>query len=206
MMRPFTMPGLRERKDAEVKRAFFEAAMELFREKGFDGTSVDEIAAKVGYSRATFFNHFGSKSGVFRYYGHILAQRVGKLLDGVDPALSPLERIRQILLSMAREADARREDLKVVFVHSVNDPDYLMGPTAARKQIAETVTALMRESQDQELVRTDLPARELAFHTLSLYHSAVLALVWDLADAETAMKSAWRFLLTGVTGERPATG
>jgi len=199
-MNSYPEPGLRERKDGEVKRAFFEAAMELFREKGFDATSVDEIAEKVGYSRATFFNHFGSKNGVFRYYGQDLSQGVERLLARTDPALSPLERTRRILLSMAREADARREDLKVIFFHSLTDPDYLLGPTDARKRIADVVKGLMVEAQEAGLVRTDLSAEALAFHVLSLYHSAIFALVWDLGDAGSTMESAWQFLLTGVSG------
>lgn len=205
-MIPFPPPGLREQKEAEVKRAFFQVAMELFREKGFDATSVGEIAAKAGYSRATFFNHFGTKKGVFRYYGQSLSRAVEKLLTMGDLPRSPLERIREILLSMAREADSRKEDLRVVFLHSLNDPDYLLGPTVARKRITDAVTDLIKEAQIQGSARTDIPAQVLAFHTLSLYHSAVFALVWNLGDAETTMESAWKFLLTGVTGEHPATG
>jgi AcrR family transcriptional regulator len=204
-MIPFPAPGLRERKDAEVKRAFFEAAMELFQEKGFDATTVDEIAAKVGYSRATFFNHFGTKKGVFRYYGQRLTERVGAVLAGVDRALSPLERIREILFAMAREADAHRDTVRVVFLHSSSDPDYLSGPSPARRRIADVVTALTKEAQEKGQVRRDMPPEALAFHTLSLYHSSVVALVWELADAETTMESAWQFLLTGVKGEGPVT-
>lgn len=180
--------------------------MDLFREKGFDATSVEEIAAKAGYSRATFFNHFGTKKGVFRYYGQVLSTSVEELLARADPSLSPLRRIKEILFAMAREADTRREDLKIVFRHSLSDPDYLFGPTPARKQIADVITGLMRESQEQGEVRSDLSPEALAFHTLSLYHSAVAVVVWDLADAETTMASAWQFLQTGVQGDDPAPG
>jgi AcrR family transcriptional regulator len=205
-MIPLPVPGLRERKDAEVKRAFFESAMELFREKGFDATSVDEIASKVGYSRATFFNHFGNKKGIFRYYGQILSQSVEVLLTRADATLSPLERVREILFSMAREADARREDLKIVFLHSHSDPDYLTGPTSARRRIAEAVTGLFEEAKSEGQIRSDMPAEALAFHSLSLYNGAIMALVWDLAGAEESMESAWQFLQSGVQGERSATG
>ena len=59
---------LRSRKLADARRALFEAAMELFRERGFDETTVEEIAARAGFSRATFFNHFGSKAAVLGYF------------------------------------------------------------------------------------------------------------------------------------------
>jgi len=204
-MIPIPPAGLRERKDAEVKRAFYEAAMELFREKGFTATSADEIAARAGYSRATFFNHFGTKKGVFRYYGELLSQDIELLLAGIDTTLSPLERVREILFSMAREADTRREELKVVFLHSSSDPDYLAGPTSARQRIGNVVRELVTEAQHQGEVRSDMSAEALAFHILSLYHGAVVALVWDLSDAESSMESAWHFLQTGVGSERPTT-
>lgn len=81
-------PGLRERKNAEVKAAFFEAAMALFRQKGIEQTSVDEIAERAGFSRATYFNHFGTKKGVLRYYGQQLQERMEELLADAAPDAS----------------------------------------------------------------------------------------------------------------------
>src|SRR6266542_1568370 len=41
---------LRSRKLADARRALFETAMKLFRERGFDETTVEEIAARAGCS------------------------------------------------------------------------------------------------------------------------------------------------------------
>ena len=38
-------PGLREKKNAQVRQALFDAAMSLFRDQGFEATSVDEASA-----------------------------------------------------------------------------------------------------------------------------------------------------------------
>jgi AcrR family transcriptional regulator len=46
------------------KRTLEEAAAELFLEQTYAGTTVDQIAARAGVSRNTFFNYFGSKSDV----------------------------------------------------------------------------------------------------------------------------------------------
>lgn len=52
---------LKARKQEFVRDAIWDAAIELFTEKGFGETTVDDIAAAAGTSRRTFFRHFESK-------------------------------------------------------------------------------------------------------------------------------------------------
>lgn len=54
--------GRRERKKLETGRRIYRAAMELFREKGFDATTIDEIARKADVAKGTVFNYFPQKS------------------------------------------------------------------------------------------------------------------------------------------------
>jgi AcrR family transcriptional regulator len=56
--------GLRDRKKAKLERALFTEAIRLFDERGYAGTSVDDIAAAADVSRKTFFRHFASKEDV----------------------------------------------------------------------------------------------------------------------------------------------
>lgn len=68
----------RGRPRSSSREALEEAATELFLEHGYQHTTVDDIAARAGVSRATFFNYFPTKSAV--------------LWVGVDRALDELER------------------------------------------------------------------------------------------------------------------
>jgi TetR/AcrR family transcriptional regulator, cholesterol catabolism regulator len=59
----------RERKKEETRERIFQAAMRLFKQKGFEATTVDEIAEKADVAKGTFFNYFPHKEAIFAYLG-----------------------------------------------------------------------------------------------------------------------------------------
>jgi AcrR family transcriptional regulator len=56
--------GLRERKRSKNRDAIVAAALALFRERGFEATTADDIAAAAEVSRRTFFRYFPTKEAV----------------------------------------------------------------------------------------------------------------------------------------------
>jgi AcrR family transcriptional regulator len=59
---PRSLSSLQARKQQLVRDAIWDAAVELFIEKGFDETTVDDIAEAAGVSRRSFFRYFSSKN------------------------------------------------------------------------------------------------------------------------------------------------
>jgi len=58
--------GLRERKKARTHQGIVDAAVEIFRERGYEKTTVEEIVRRVEISQPTFYKYFGSKDAVLR--------------------------------------------------------------------------------------------------------------------------------------------
>jgi AcrR family transcriptional regulator len=56
--------GLRERKRQQTRQELISSAMRLFEERGYEQTTVAEIASAAGVSTKTFFNYFASKDEV----------------------------------------------------------------------------------------------------------------------------------------------
>ena len=66
----------------------------LFAEKGFEGTSVEEIAARAQVSKPVVYEHFGGKEGL---YAVVVDREIEVLLDGITGALLSEGRPRQLL-------------------------------------------------------------------------------------------------------------
>ncbi|MEV8561301.1 TetR family transcriptional regulator [Streptomyces sp. NPDC051917] len=97
MPREIAPAGLRERKKEETRNRLLEGAARLFRERGFEATTVADIAAYANVSVRTFFRYFESKEAlllpdgveIFAYVENALARRPAdeEPLDAVCNAL-----------------------------------------------------------------------------------------------------------------------
>ncbi len=67
-----------------------EAALDLFLEQGFGATTVPQIAERAGLTTRTFFRHYTDKREVLFVEEQDLPAIVAEVVDGADPALSPL--------------------------------------------------------------------------------------------------------------------
>jgi TetR/AcrR family transcriptional repressor of nem operon len=79
-----------------------ESAVELFREKGYEGTSVPEIISRLGICRQSLYNAFGDKRGLYLAALERYGQReVNAKLALLSAEGSPLENLRTLIRGWA---------------------------------------------------------------------------------------------------------
>ena len=117
------MASLRERKRTRTREALIEAAAELFERRGYDGTTIADIAAAADISTRTFFSYFASKEDVLFPDADA---RVLAALTAIDER-RPDERPTEILLRALTELGDAGGDLvgpmaalRLRFVRSVS--------------------------------------------------------------------------------------
>jgi AcrR family transcriptional regulator len=90
-------PGLRERKKRRTRDALLRAALELFTERGYERTTVDDIAAAVDVSQRTFFRYFASKEEAAFFVGRLAESRFVEAVRERPPEEAPLDALRRAL-------------------------------------------------------------------------------------------------------------
>jgi AcrR family transcriptional regulator len=86
------------------------AALDLFAERGYENTTVIEIAGRAGLTKSTFFRHFSDKREVL-FGGDTMARLLAGAIAGAPATATPLEAIGHALDEVGRQAftPGRRE-------------------------------------------------------------------------------------------------
>jgi AcrR family transcriptional regulator len=85
-----------------------QAAMALYAERGFEQTTVAEIAGRAGLTERTFFRHFADKREVLFAGAEVLEQRLVEAVAGAPAGLSPIEAATSGIEAAAEMLQERR--------------------------------------------------------------------------------------------------
>ena len=133
----------RARKKAATKQSIQEHALRLFVEKGYDATTVDEIAAAAGVSHMTFFRYFPRKEAVVEYDEY--DPMIEELIAARPPHESPLTALHNAITRRSR-----------------SDPDHRSRGAAPRTRLVLRNPVLRSRNLLAQDTTRDLFARALA--------------------------------------------
>lgn len=139
----------KETKGVRTKRQLYQCAMKLFRERGFDRVSVDEIVREAGMAKGTFYIYFNTKSDIIlemlrqydTYYDQIMA--------GLPDDLSIDQQMEEIVKGACRftEEVIGLDLIRVLYVKQLTEGQEHPGLLNEDRALFRILSELLTEGQ-----------------------------------------------------------
>jgi AcrR family transcriptional regulator len=192
--------GLRETKKGQTRVDFVSAAVQLFSQRGFEATTIDDICARAGFSERTFFRYFRSKEDLV--FGD-LPERVEKLRSALKADVqhaNPLSVVREALIE-ATLAYTGMSDEGLVAV------DLWYGEPALYRRYTELVTKWELAIAEYLAAAEDCNLGEVEAHVAATALCGVVRAVLRLhvakpGGARVALEDGFAFLDDGLASRR----
>lgn len=192
--------GRRQRRSAEIRERLFRAALELFAQKGFAESTVEDITERADVGKGTFFNYFPSKNHILLAFGEM---QIGKLESAIQAARETPQPMAQFLRGLV--ARLTQEPVRNPAIIRALLQAYLSTTPVrevmrdVQKRIQSLFTELMQLGQERGEIRPDLPGEEIAYVFRQTIFGTLL--IWSLygdATLHSRIDSAFRVLWTGL--------
>lgn len=179
-----SQPTQRQLKAKDTKRAIFESAIALFKKKGFDQVTVEEISREAGTAKGSFYTYFRTKSDIiieeFRtidgYY-----ERYQKTLRKYSSATDKIKAFTKAQLRYVRD-QVGNETLKILYSNNLMDASadkILIDPS---RYLHALVRDIIVEGQEKGEFRSDKTADELS----TLFNRGMRSVFLDWAISSNA--------------------
>lgn len=138
------------------RRGLLDAAVAVFNESGYDGTSVAALAARLGLSKAALYHHFASKE-------ELLETALAEALDGLEGVLtgsdaaSAGDRLAEVLRGAVSVLVAHLPAVTLLLRVRGNS-EVERRALERRRAFDHAVTAIVRDAQAEGAVRADVDA------------------------------------------------
>jgi AcrR family transcriptional regulator len=163
-----TLGGVKARAQA-VRDQILRTAADLFRERGYRATTLDEIAGRLRMSKASVYRYFRAKEELLAAISRETIEAFTRELDAVLRAdLAPEEKLRRVVRNHVRAVIANRSFLTVFFSEEANLPPRLARAVAAQKDgYDKGVEGILRAGARRGVFR-DVPPRLAVYGILGM--------------------------------------
>jgi AcrR family transcriptional regulator len=152
---------------AQRRQQLLDIGRTLFAEKGFESTSVEEIAAKAGVSKPVVYEHFGGKEGL---YAVVVDREMRTLLDMVTGALTaghPRELLEQAAFALLDYIELYTDGFRIL----VRDSPVAQSTGSFASLISDIAT------QVEDILGLEFKARGFDPKLAPLYAQALVGMV-----------------------------
>ena len=153
----------RERRRLETRERLYRAALELFGERGFLETTVEDITEAADVGKGTFFNYFPTKEHVLAAYG---GERIAAVERALEKARSTSGSVLKVLGELAADSAGQSQEnpavLRAIYAaHASCAPvraELQKRMRTSRKMLAEIISLAQKRGE----IRCDASPIELA--------------------------------------------
>jgi AcrR family transcriptional regulator len=201
--------SLKEKQRRQREMLILQAAEEIFAEKGYYDTSIDEVAARVGIAKGTVYLHFASKEALIvaiftREMEHFLQEVETILASG----MTARARLEMVLRSLYTGMHRRRSQL---LSNAYNDVDlrHMLMESKSHihelwERLAASVTTLLEEGKDSSEFNCAMPTKVMlvAFFSLLSSHVSELLVFNDERSTEDFVGLMGSIFFDGITAKK----
>jgi AcrR family transcriptional regulator len=109
---PYRRSLLRQERSRQTRDALVHAALDLWRERGYEETTIDDISAAAGVARSTYYFHFPDKDALLREVAGTSATTIGDAVArGTQSSKSLDDGLRVFAFELARHVQRIPRDL-----------------------------------------------------------------------------------------------
>ncbi|MEU8342904.1 transcriptional regulator, TetR family [Actinomadura meyerae] len=157
-------------RQSAVERRILDAALRLFAERGFDGTSVQGIVEAAEVTKGALYHYFDSKDDLlYEIYHSLIARQLGDLGAVLSRGLPPREAVRAVLTGLIRSTAEHIDEAKVFAREKDRLDDARMRALRAdRRRYHETFRGLIEQGQRGGVFSDATPAETVTIVALGM--------------------------------------
>lgn len=157
------VPGL---EDEQTPKRLLDAARKVFAQQGYDGASLDQVAAAAGMTKGAVYHHFDSKADLFWALAEERLERQMALADAaaVEAPTWNEATLQKVLRDVVEDAAADQDWARLHFeiLSRTRDPDARQHFLKQEKLILDRLTEMVRAAQERGDARCDVAPEAIA--------------------------------------------
>jgi AcrR family transcriptional regulator len=133
----------------DARARVLDAAVDLFAERGYDGTSVTQVISRAGVAKGGFYHHFASKEALlYEVYGDLISRQLANMDAILADRLPPAETLRALIADLVETTAASTRPALVFWreMHRLDD-ERTAAYRRARRRYHDAVRKLIRDAQ-----------------------------------------------------------
>ncbi len=192
---------LRDVRKQELKEHIFMQALKLFKEKGFENVTVEEITKACGIAKGTFYNYFPKKEAILLHLGKTQLESFYQSI--IHYADEP--NVKRKLTLLFRNLFARYTEhpdlIRLIILELMRSTLHIQEEISVVQRFREAITSMLDDAQKSGQLSEQMISEDVASVLVGVYFNTLM--VWlssdeDVTGIETIFQRQFEVVWQGV--------